>query len=67
MTEPRDEIRIRGDEIIDGVVYRRCPECGELKPLDEFGLRRMAGYGHNGGDRITNQSWCRDCRTPEAD
>ena len=58
----RDEVRIRADAIIDGIVHRKCPHCKEMKPLDEFGLRRMAGHGTEGQDLLTNQSRCRDCR-----
>lgn len=59
----RDTVRILGDEIIDGVVHRRCRgRCRRLLPLDNFGMRRMAGQGENGGDLLTNQSYCRDCR-----
>lgn len=65
MAQTRDEVRVLADEIIDGVVHRCCPKCGELKPLDEFGMRRMAGYGREEGtDLVTNQSWCRTCRRP---
>jgi hypothetical protein len=63
MREKDSTVRIHGDEIIDGVVHRRCPgPCGKLKPLSEFGIRRMAGQGENGQDLLTNQSWCRECR-----
>ena len=58
----RDEVRILADAIIDGIVHRKCPQCGDLKPLDEFGLRRMASHGKDGRDLLTNQSRCRDCR-----
>jgi hypothetical protein len=59
----RDEVKINADKIIKGVAHRNCPKCGVLKPLDDFGLRRMAGYGKDGSDRVTNQSWCRPCRS----
>ena len=59
----RDTVRIKGDEIINGLVHRRCPgPCGRMLPLDHFGIRRMAGKGEDGADLVTNQSWCRDCR-----
>lgn len=35
---------------------RRCPHCGIVKPLSEFGFRNM------GDGKIRNQSWCKDCR-----
>lgn len=60
--KPRDKVRIRGDKIIDGIVYRRCPKCGRMLPLDDFGIRRMALQGGDGADLLTNQSQCRDCR-----
>ncbi len=62
MSKKRDTIRIRSDESVDGEAYRKCPNCGQEKPIDEFGLRRMKGQGEDGSDLITNQSWCRDCR-----
>jgi len=65
MAEPRDEVRIRVDEVINGIAHRKCPNCGELKPLDEFGLRRMHGRGREGAELVTNQSWCRNCRRPQ--
>lgn len=58
-----EELRIHADKIVEGVVYRTCPQCKRVMPLDEFGIRRMKGRGHNGAsDLITNQSWCRTCR-----
>ena len=35
---------------------RKCPHCKQVKPLSEFGYRRM------GSGVIRNQSWCKDCR-----
>lgn len=35
---------------------RVCPNCGEEKPLSEFGYRNM------GDGNIRNQSWCKSCR-----
>ena len=61
-TLERAEVRIHADEIIDGIAYKRCPECGELKPLDDFGVRRKKNAGAGGQDVITDQSWCRSCR-----
>jgi len=58
----RDTVRIKVDDIINGIAHRRCPNCGKLKPLDDFGIRKMAGYGSNGENLVTNQSWCRECR-----
>ena len=60
----RPSLRILADKILDGVVHRQCPKCQEHKPLDAFGLRRMAGRGEDGGTLVTNQSWCRACRFP---
>ncbi len=34
-----------------------CPHCGETKPAEDFGFRRM------GDGTVRNQSWCRACRT----
>lgn len=36
---------------------RMCPKCLKTKPLSDFGFRDM------GGDKIRNQSWCKDCRS----
>ena len=35
---------------------RKCPKCGEEKPLSAFGFRKM------GSGEVRNQSWCKDCR-----
>jgi len=51
----RKRISINVHGIIDGKPYRRCPCCGELKELNEFGLRILRGV-------VANQSWCRSCR-----
>lgn len=56
------EVRINADKIIDGVVHRRCPHCKKLKPLDDFGLRRMKQGSKGGRDLVTNQSRCSLCR-----
>lgn len=58
----RDTVRIKATLIINGEVHRRCPKCEVLKPLDDFGLRRMKNAGVKGSDLVTNQSQCRDCR-----
>ena len=58
-----DRVRILASEVINGEAHRKCPKCGETKPLDDFGLRRMTGRGVDGGDLVTNQSWCRECRS----
>lgn len=57
-------LRILADQIIDGVVHRQCPRCQKHKPLDAFGLRKMVGRGEDGGNLVTNQSWCKACRVP---
>ena len=35
---------------------RICPNCGQEKPLSDFGFRQM------GDGQVRNQSWCKDCR-----
>lgn len=35
---------------------RICPNCGQEKPLSDFGFRKM------GNGDVRNQSWCTDCR-----
>ena len=58
----REEVRILGTKVVNGSVWRKCPRCKVLQPLDAFGLRRMIGQGKGGVDIITNQSYCRKCR-----
>lgn len=58
----RDEVRIQLDKVKDGIPYRKCPQCQKMKPLDDFGLRKMGTPGKHGGDIIANQSFCRECR-----
>lgn len=50
-----DEIRKtpQGD-----VPYWKCPHCGDLKSVDDFGWR----YPEKG---FIRQSWCTDCRREE--
>jgi len=62
MEKPR--IKILADHIVDGVVWRTCPHCGEMKPLDDFGLRRIRPTHLGEPPLVTNQSWCRPCRSP---
>lgn len=62
MAVKKATVKIHADGLIDGIAYRRCPKCKELKALDEFGLRTMVGQGENGLDLLTNQSWCQECR-----
>jgi len=61
----RAELRIQVDELRDGKLYRRCPNCGVLKEINDFGLRTFKAGGTEGQDIIANQSWCRECRKPE--
>ncbi|HET6439935.1 MAG TPA: hypothetical protein VFG59_17855 [Anaeromyxobacter sp.] len=37
-----------------------CLKCGKIRPLSQFGLRRMADGA------IRNQPWCRSCRSAPA-
>lgn len=57
----KNAVKIKADVIRDGIVHRKCPNCHEVKPLDDFGLRRMK-MGAGRPDLVTNQSWCRACR-----
>lgn len=57
-----DELKILADQIVDGVVHRKCPRCKEVKPLSEFGLRKLKARAAGGSDLVTNQSWCTPCR-----
>lgn len=63
----RDTINIHIDELRDGKPYKRCPNCGVLKEINEFGLRRKIGAGKNGTDVLADQSWCRPCRSSKRD
>ena len=58
----RPTIQIQVDEVRGGRPFKRCPKCGEVKDLDEFGLRRKVGAGKDGRDVIAAQSWCHPCR-----
>jgi hypothetical protein len=40
-TSPPPSVGIHADEVVGGIVHRRCPRCDVLKPLDLFGLRTM--------------------------
>lgn len=40
---------------VDGLT-RKCPNCGLVKPLEDFGLRQMSE------NELREQSWCADCR-----
>ncbi len=59
----RDIVVVQGEKDKTGTVHRKCPSCGVVKPLNDFGLRRMKHAGPNGEDVVRNQSWCRDCRS----
>lgn len=63
----RDTINIHIDELREGKPYKKCPCCGEVKEINEFGLRRKVGAGKNGTDVLADQSWCRVCRTRKRD
>jgi hypothetical protein len=59
----RDVVVVQGEPGVEGrVVERRCPNCNVVKPLDDFGMRRLKHAGPNGEDVLRNQSWCRPCR-----
>lgn len=55
-------VQIKVDELRDGKLHKRCPHCGVLKEINEFGLRRKQGAGRNGVDVIAAQAWCKTCR-----
>lgn len=50
-----ERITVQGDT---GVVTLKCPACGKMKPLGDFGIRQM----RPGQVLKRNQSWCKDCR-----
>ena len=58
----KDIVVVQGERGNTGVVHRKCPRCEVVKPLNDFGLRRMKQAGPNGEDVVRNQSWCRECR-----
>lgn len=57
------DLKILGTKIIDGEVHRQCPHCKRLRALSCFGLRTMKARTSDGVDLVTNQSWCRECRS----
>lgn len=59
----RDILQITVDEMRNGRLYKRCPHCGVLKEIGEFGLRRKIGAGKRGADVIALQAWCFTCRS----
>jgi hypothetical protein len=60
----KDRVVVQGEQDAKtGTVNRKCPCCEVVKPLNDFGLRRMKHAGPNGEDVIRNQSWCRECRS----
>jgi hypothetical protein len=59
-TSPPPSVVIHADEVVGGIVHRRCPRCDVLKPLDLFGLRTMRAS--DGTTLVREQSWCRACR-----
>ena len=59
--------RIQPDKIMrtgDGqfVFLFHCPHCDAFMPLESFGVRRPRAQ-QNGTDLITEQSWCKQCRS----
>jgi len=67
MAKPHTIIRITADELRDGEPFKRCPQCGILKSLNDFGLRLKKAAAAGGVDVLTTQSWCRSCRKPSAE
>lgn len=63
MQKDRDIVVVQGEQDKTGAVHRKCPCCEVVKPLNDYGLRRMKHAGPNGEDVIRNQSWCRECRS----
>jgi len=57
----KDELQINVHGVVDGRPVRKCPKCGEMKDLNDFGLR------NKGEGVVANQSWCRGCRNPKTD
>lgn len=55
----KDYTETKDGQIIKGGGTRVCPNCGEEKPISEFGYRRMKP----GDGEIRNQSWCKECRS----
>jgi len=41
---------------------RKCPHCGKIKPLSDFGFRMM----DTDSKKVRNQSWCKECRSKAA-
>lgn len=64
----RDRVRINAHRIdpSSGELFRNCPGplcSGKEHNIDEFGLRKFRRYFEDGSDLVTNQSWCRECRS----
>lgn len=55
MTDPY-EFKIQASGYDGHEPIREGPNCGESKPISEFGYRKM------GNGTVRNQSWCRSCR-----
>ncbi len=47
----------------EGTPLCTCSHCGQLKPLEEFGLRKRDDI-RPGEDLYHKQSWCVACRRP---
>jgi hypothetical protein len=43
----------------DGLITLKCPHCGKMKPLGDFGTRQMKPANI----LKRNQPWCKDCRS----
>ena len=57
MTE-RECVTVRISMALLEQLFKMCPHCGEMKPLMEFGLRRM----QPADEELKPQSWCSSCR-----
>ena len=44
----------------EGLITLMCLKCRQIKPLAQFGLRKMADGA------VRNQPWCRSCRSVAA-
>lgn len=46
-----------GEEVL---LTLMCPKCRKMRPLSQFGLRRM---GPRDGGKVRNCPWCKGCRS----
>lgn len=56
MSDDNVKVTLNADGYDGTEPTRKCSHCGLIKPLREFGWRKMDDQN------VRNQSWCKDCR-----